>query len=537
MSTVSENATPRGPSLTPGELEKLLEASQFFGLLTPDLGGLLDAVAQAVSIALGDGCVVRLITPDGEALEVAASYHPDPSLRAATREAVGQRHAALEQGAWGSVIRERRPIRLTIDPSQPPGELSPGFAAFVSRHGVHAYMAAPLVARDRVIGGISLVRHGNRVPYGEEDERLLVELAHRASVAIDNARLLQSAHEMLAARELAQTQLRDSEAHFRALVSSLDDIVFEFDADGTYLNVWTADESLLAQPTGEILGRRVAEVLGESAATPFVDAFRRVLQTGKAELMEYQMEVLGGTRWFRARISPVPSKDGSYRTVCMLPRDVTARRQEEEALRQAELDRLSALERIKDTLVGAIGAISATSEVRDPYTAGHQRRVAELAAAIGTEMGLDGDRLDGIRLGGLIHDIGKIGVPSEILTRPGRLTPVEYELIKTHSMIGFEIVQPLRFPWPIAEMVRQHHERVDGSGYPDGLVGDQIIVEARILAVADVVESICSHRPYRPALGIDVALDEIERNRGVLFDATAVDACLLLFRDKGYTFE
>jgi PAS domain S-box-containing protein/putative nucleotidyltransferase with HDIG domain len=193
-------------------------------------------------------------------------------------------------------------------------------------------------------------------------------------------------------------------------------------------------------------------------------------------------------------------------------------------------------ERFKKVLVDTIRAISLTVEKRDPYTAGHQYDVAQLSIAIGRELGLDADRLEGLRLGAMIHDIGKICVPAEILNRPGRLSKAEFEIIKSHSEVGYDIIKDVQFPWPVAQMVLQHHERLDGSGYPNGLHGEEIILEARILSVADVVEAITSHRPYRPAVGLDKALLEIEKNRGVLYDPTVVDACLYLIRDKSYSF-
>jgi putative nucleotidyltransferase with HDIG domain len=163
-------------------------------------------------------------------------------------------------------------------------------------------------------------------------------------------------------------------------------------------------------------------------------------------------------------------------------------------------------------------------EMKDPYTAGHQQRVSDLARAIATEMGLSADRRDFIRTASSIHDIGKISIPSEILSKPTKLTDLEFSLIKTHSQSGYDILKDIDFPWPVADVVLQHHERMNGSGYPQGLKGDDILLEA-----------IGSHRPYRPSLGIDFALEEISRNKGILYDADVVDACLKLFREKGYT--
>ena len=174
---------------------------------------------------------------------------------------------------------------------------------------------------------------------------------------------------------------------------------------------------------------------------------------------------------------------------------------------------------------------------RDSYTAGHQRRVADLACAIAVEMHLSRDQIDGLRMAVMIHDIGKIAVPAEILTKPMKLRNVELSLIKIHSQVGYEVLKDIDFPWPIARIVLEHHEKMNGSGYPNGLKGEELLIESRILAVADVVESISSHRPYRQAHGKDEALGEIIQNKGILYDADVVDACLKLFHENRYILE
>jgi HD-GYP domain-containing protein (c-di-GMP phosphodiesterase class II) len=192
------------------------------------------------------------------------------------------------------------------------------------------------------------------------------------------------------------------------------------------------------------------------------------------------------------------------------------------------------MERLKRSVGSTIQVLVSALETRDPYTAGHQARSANLACAIATEMKLPKDKIESIQMAGVIHDIGKLSVPVEILTKPTKLTNLEFSLIKEHPRSGFEMLKDVDSAWPLAEIVHQHHERMNGAGYPKKLKGDEILVEARILAVADVVEAISSHRPYRPAFDIKVALGEIERNKGILYDATAVDACLRLFQEKGY---
>jgi HD-GYP domain-containing protein (c-di-GMP phosphodiesterase class II) len=200
-------------------------------------------------------------------------------------------------------------------------------------------------------------------------------------------------------------------------------------------------------------------------------------------------------------------------------------------------ERRQSADRLRKSLEDTIQAIATTVEVRDPYTAGHQRRVASLAVAIARELGLSRERIRGLHLAGIVHDLGKISVPAEILSRPGPLSPIEYRMMKLHSQAGHDILKDVEFPWPIAQMVLQHHERYDGSGYPAGLKGEAILLEARILAVADVMESMSSHRPYRPSLGVDAALKEIADHRGTLYDPDVADACIKVFRERRFAFE
>ncbi len=189
-------------------------------------------------------------------------------------------------------------------------------------------------------------------------------------------------------------------------------------------------------------------------------------------------------------------------------------------------------DKIKTNIEGTIHAMAMTVEMRDPYTAGHQRQVADLASAIAEKMDIPKEQIDSIHLAGTIHDIGKMQVPTEILSKCGKLTELEFDMIKTHSQAGYDILKSIEFQWPIAEFVLQHHERMDGSGYPSGLKGENILIEARILSVADVVDAIVPHRPYRPALGIEKAQEVIFNNRGIVYDSDVVDACLGIISEK-----
>jgi len=205
--------------------------------------------------------------------------------------------------------------------------------------------------------------------------------------------------------------------------------------------------------------------------------------------------------------------------------------------RRSEDQLQNSLDRLERALEGTVKAMALTLETRDLYMAGHQHRVSSLAVAIAQEMNMAWEKVEGLRLAGIIHDIGKIATPLEILTKPMRLSKSEFQLIKEHPRVGYELIKDISFPWPVAHIVLQHHERLDGSGYPEGLIGDAILPEARILAVADVIEALCSHRPFRPALGLEKGLEEIRKGRGVRYDARVVDACLKIFRDGRYSFK
>ncbi len=205
--------------------------------------------------------------------------------------------------------------------------------------------------------------------------------------------------------------------------------------------------------------------------------------------------------------------------------------------KEAEKKLHQGYDQLQETFAATVNALAATVELKDPYTAAHQRWVTRLACALAAEMGLSKEHIEGVRMAGLIHDIGKMNVPVEFLNKPGRLSDIEYDIVKIHPQSGYDIVREIQFPWPVAQIVLQHHERMDGSGYPHRLPGMKILLEARLLAVADVVESMASPRPYRNVYGIEIALDEIAKNRGTLYDTEVVDVCLRVFQEKGFTFE
>lgn len=260
-----------------------------------------------------------------------------------------------------------------------------------------------------------------------------------------------------------------------------------------------------------------------------MNAYKDSLSQHKSQQIEYRITSLDGQlKYLQQHYEVVYDNDEQISKIRGTIQDITTLKLAQQTLLEHEKVLEKALE-------GTIHTVTMAVELRDPYTAGHQHRVADLACGIAEKMGLDENRIHGVRLGALIHDIGKIGIPAEILSKPSKLTPIEMQLVREHASMGYQILKDIQFPWPIAEIAYQHHERVDGSGYPNRLRGSEILLEARIVAVADVVESIASHRPYRPTLGLKAAIDEIKNNRGTHYDAEVVDACLEIL-NTGFEF-
>jgi len=331
----------------------------------------------------------------------------------------------------------------------------------------------------------------------------------------------------------AEGALRDSEERFRDLYENAPNAYFSVGADGIISKCNRRGGELLGYAVEELVGQPVFELYadtpqGKEKASKVFHRFRAGETISDEEL---QMQKADGTLvWISLTVNAIRDDRGQVVESRSIVVDITERKWAEEALRRT-------LEKLRKALGGIIQTVALTVETRDPYTAGHQRRVGNLARAIANEMGLSEEHIDGIRMAGLIHDLGKINIPAEILSKPIGLNDLEYGLIQAHPQIGYDVLKEIEFPWPMAQIVLQHHERMDGSGYPQGLSGEEIVLEARILAIADVVEAMASFRPYRPALGIDKALEEISQNRGILYDPEAADACLKLFAEKGFEFE
>jgi PAS domain S-box-containing protein/putative nucleotidyltransferase with HDIG domain len=325
-----------------------------------------------------------------------------------------------------------------------------------------------------------------------------------------------------------ESALLESESRFRAMIEQSISGTCMIDADHRFVYVNPHLVAILGyQSPASLVGRPVLDFVAPEDHAMVVGEIRRRME-GETDGAHYQFQGIrkDGSRAMLAAQGNFGSYGGK-RVVIATVQDVTELRHA-----QDELERTVA--KLRRAVQSAIEVVSTIGEMRDPYTHGHEHCVGEIATAIAVEMGLPTDCIDGIRVAGYLHDVGKIGVPTEILSKPTRLSKAEFEMVKEHAQKSYEILKAMEFPWPVAEAARQHHERLDGSGYPRQLKGEEIILEARILAVADVVEAMASHRPYRPSLGLDAALEEIEGKRGTHFDLTAVDACLRLFREKGY---
>jgi len=339
-------------------------------------------------------------------------------------------------------------------------------------------------------------------------------------------------------RKKVEESLKKSEEQYRLLADNMTEHIWLMDLyTKKTIYVSPSVEKMYGYTSDEIIKLSLKKFLTAESVQKILDFFSTEIPKALANLLPYvhkyslELEAChkdGHLLWIDNTLSIIRDENGKPAFLLGETIDITERKRAEEKFQQS-------LENLRKSFGVTIQVLVAAVEMRDPYTAGHQVRSADIARAIAIEMGLAQGKIDGIRLAGSIHDIGKLSIPAEILSKPSKLTNIEFSLIKEHSQSGYEMLKNVESPWPLAEVVYQHHERMDGSGYPRNLKGDEIILEARIMAVADVVEAMASHRPYRAALGTEIALEEIEKNKGILYDNDIADACLRLFRKKGYS--
>jgi len=338
----------------------------------------------------------------------------------------------------------------------------------------------------------------------------------------------------ISGRKQAEEALKAAELYATGVIESARDAFIGIDSRGIIINWNSEARRMFGFSEKEAVGMDVSEaIIPPEFRKAHKAGLKHYLATGVENVLNKHVEITALHKkghLFPVEMSIVPLERGGVVTFNAFIRDLSERKIAKDAL-------LESAEKLRDSLVGTVDAISKAVDARDPYTAGHQRRVSRLARTIAQTMGLDKNQIEGVRMGATIHDIGKIQLPAEILTKPSVLSELEFEIIKTHAQAGYDILKDVKFPWPIADIAHQHHERLDGSGYPQGLKGDEICLEARIVAVADVVEAVASHRPYRPSLGLDAALEEITIHRGEWYDPDVVDACLKLFKETPFDFD
>lgn len=403
---------------------------------------------------------------------------------------------------WSRVVKDKAPMLVNEPLSHPEWvHISKGHA------GITSFMVVPLKRDNQVMGMIGLAN--KQGGYTRSDRQDIEALSEAFLEAL--------------ARKRMEERLKISEEKYQGLVENALVGVYQTDPDGKILFANKALAEILEFESPE-------KIVGVNALAMLKDPQDRERLVGQlsSQKMVSSFECEALTRTGESR-TLIVSAALDKETISGMVRDITQRNQAEKQLQQT-------LDMLRQSMGATIRVIDKIIESRDPYTSGHQRRVSDLARSIAKKLNLSEEIIDALRMAAKIHDIGKITVPAEILAKPTPLTNQEFGIIKNHPKVGYDILKDAEFPWPVAQIVLQHHERIDGSGYPLGLCGDKIILEAKILAVADVVEAMASHRPYRPALGIDRALEEISEKKGILYDPEVVDACTSVFAQNGYAF-
>ncbi len=416
----------------------------------------------------------------------------------------------LKNGDWPRCVREvlqRKEILITDNPK------STCYNCPLSHYLQNRSAYTISLRQNNILYGIFSACIPESFAEDKEEQALFKETAEDIALSLYSVKTEK-------ARRQAVESLRKSDERFRVALKNSPIIVWSQDKELRYNWIYNPNPAFNPE---EVLGKKDEEILPADDARALTEIKQKVLKSGKGSREEVRMTVKGTPFFYQLVTEPLRDAQGNLTGITCASVDITEFR----GIQQK-------LEKSFDTTIETMSKIV---ETRDPYTSGHQSRVSQLATRIALELNLSREKIKGIRIAALIHDIGKIAIPSEILTNPGKLTDIEFSLIKSHSQKGYDIVKGINFPYQIAPIILQHHERNDGSGYPKGLKGDEILLEAKIIGVADVVEAMSSHRPYREALGIDVALEEISKNKGILYEPEVADACIKLFKEKGFKFE
>jgi len=413
-------------------------------------------------------------------------------------------------------VKEAKPL-LISDTYQ-----DPRWIIFKETGWIRSRLSMPISLKGKVVGLLNL---DDDTPgkFVKDDIKKLQPLVNAAAIALENAQLFEEVRKEIIERKQAEKTLVESEEKYRA--------IFENTGTATVILEENTVISMGNSQFEKLSGYSKDEIENKMKWTDFVipEDLERMKEdhiarrkAGEKPPTEYEFSFIDKKGVIKNIFLKVGIISGTVKSIASLI-DITESKQAEK--------------RLKKTMDAAIDTMSNIIEAKDPYTAGHQHRVCQLATRIAQEMKLPPDKIEGIRIASLIHDLGKISLPAEILSKPTKLADIEFSLIKGHSQTGYDILKSIDFSYPIAQIVLQHHERLNGLGYPNNLKGDQILPEAKIIGVADVVEAMSSHRPYRPALGMDKALKEISQNKGILYDLKVVDVCIKLFKEKDFKFE
>lgn len=369
----------------------------------------------------------------------------------------------------------------------------------------------PIKVRKKIWGILSLYSTEKEF-FDKEERALLQEIASQIGMAIYSSELKKD-------EKKAKKELKISEEKMKTLLNSLEDSVFSLDRKGRFKFFHSKIKDYPFSSGNQLLGKNFKEIFPEDFASKLEEVFKNTL-LGETKEFECWYPLNEKTLWFSVKLSPLYYKE-NIKEIVAVARDIT-----EKIMLEAE--KINNLYKIQSTLESTVMALASAVELRDATTYGHQARTAKLACAIAKRLGLSKDKIEGLRIAAHIHDVGKIGIPAEILAKPGKLLPIELELIKTHAQKGFELLKGIEFPWPVSQIVLQHSEHIDGSGYPQGLKEEEILEEAKILAVADAIDAMLSHRPYRPALPVSEVIKQIKGLSGRWYDKKVVDIAVEL---------
>jgi PAS domain S-box-containing protein/putative nucleotidyltransferase with HDIG domain len=483
-----------------------------------ELDKLLEYIMESLVTRLDfDRGMIMLANTQKDRLVYTVSYGYNPKDETYLKNVKFHLDNPHSKGTAVEAFRKQMPI-LVNDLSEIENDLSTKSIDFVRSMGSQSFICVPIVHKGESMGILIVDNVQSKKPLSQTEMSLLMGIAPQIGISIKNA--------------ISYQKIKESEERFRSLSENAPDIIYTLGINGEFTYVNPAIETILGYRPEEVIGKYFIDIVRKEDVHRSIRAFTQVRD--RQETIKEETGILlhkdGTERYFSLSCAPNYDSEGHFIGVVGMFKNMTD-------IRKSEMELKRSFEKLQSVMSSTIDAISIIVESRDPYTAGHQRRVAQLATAMAGELGLSEERIDLIRMGSLIHDIGKIYIPAEILTKPARLNNIEFAMMKSHPVVGCKILKKVDFIPAIVDMVYQHHEKIDGSGYPLGISGDEILLESRIIAVADTVEAMASHRPYRAALGTVAALEGIKKQRGITFDAKVVDACLKLFEEHGFEFK